>query len=112
MTAPTGNPRGRPRGAKSRRTIEIELKAQATAKAIEGALPNAFDGDAHGLLMMVYKDPGQPIELRIEAAGKAIRYEKPALSTIDMNSTGEHIVYAISDKPMDADEWEASWAKH
>jgi hypothetical protein len=26
--------------------------------------------------MAIYKDPSQPIQLRIEAAGKAIAYEK------------------------------------
>jgi len=34
----------------------------------------AFEGDAHALLMAVYRDTGQPIELRIEAARAAIGY--------------------------------------
>lgn len=112
MTSPTGNPRGRPPGAKNKRTAEIEAKALATARAIEAALPGSFEGDAHALLMMVYKDVTQPIELRLEAAGKAIRYEKPALASVDHTSLGKSIKPEISDKPMTAEEWEASCIKH
>ncbi len=48
------------------------------AEKIGLAVPDAFEGDAHAFLIAIYKDPRQPIELRLEAAGKAIRYEKPA----------------------------------
>ena len=44
---------------------------------------DAFKGDAHALLVMVYCDPRQPIELRIDAAKAAIGYEKPKLASID-----------------------------
>lgn len=53
------------------------------AKTIEEALEGAFEGDAHALLMVVYKDPSKEMALRIDAAKAAIRYEKPALSTIE-----------------------------
>lgn len=57
------------------------MKAQA--KKLEAALgEGAFKGDAHELLMAVYKDPTYPIDVRLDAAGKAIRYEKPALQAI------------------------------
>jgi hypothetical protein len=46
---------------------------------------DAFEGDAHALLAAVYKDPAQPMELRMEAAKAAIGYEKPRLAAIDGN---------------------------
>ena len=39
--------------------------------------------DAHSLLRMVYLDPAQPIEVRIDAAKAAIGYELPKLNAID-----------------------------
>jgi hypothetical protein len=49
------------------------------AREIEATLPEAFHGDAHAFLMSVYKDQTLDRRLRLEAAGKAIKYEKPAL---------------------------------
>jgi hypothetical protein len=46
---------------------------------------NAFEGDAHSLLIAVYKDRSHPIELRLEAAKAAIRFEKPALGSIEQS---------------------------
>ena len=56
--------------------------AQA-AQVIEAALPDAFAGDAHSLLVAIYKDVSRPIELRIDAAKAAIRYETPALAAVE-----------------------------
>ena len=96
---------GRPEGSRNRRTVEVEERAREAAAALAQAIPGAFDGDAHALLMLVYKDPQQPMELRLEAAGKAIRYEKPALATMDVAVTGSRAV--ILDRPMTLNEWEA-----
>ena len=105
MTKPTGNPPGRPKGRKNKRTRETEAAARAAAEAIGLAVPGAFEGDAHAYLMAVYKDPSQPVELRLEAAGKAIRYEKPALASIE--NTGA-IRYEVSREPeLTMEEWEA-----
>jgi hypothetical protein len=83
MGTRTGKPRGRPPGSKSSYTKEREKALKETAKKLSRALPGAFDGDAHALLMAVYKDPSQEWKLRINAAVAAIRYEKPALASID-----------------------------
>lgn len=85
----TGNPRGRPKGARNKRTEEVIKATEEVATALEGAIPNAFTGDAHALLMAVYKDPGKEWQLRIDAAKAAIRYEKPALNTVDANINGD-----------------------
>src|SRR5262245_20958942 len=69
---------GRPPGRKNNRTIELE---QSLARAVAG-LPEAFEGDAHAFLTSVYKNPEIPLEIRILAAGRALRVEKPVLSAM------------------------------
>jgi hypothetical protein len=60
-----------------------ESLADAAAN-ITGALgAEAFEGDAHALLMAVYKDARQPIELRVAAAKAAIGFERPRLAAIE-----------------------------
>ena len=68
-------------------------------------LDEPFDGDALTLLQLTYRDGAHPIELRLEAAKAAIRYEKPALASIDLTSTNEHTVFTISDRPLTPEEW-------
>ena len=36
---------------------------------------NAFEGNAHSLLIAIYKDGSMPIGLRLDAAKAAVRYE-------------------------------------
>jgi hypothetical protein len=79
----TGNPRGRPKGAKSQHTKEREQRVEAAARALEGVIPEAFTGDAHTYLMAVYKDPTLPVKDRLAAAVAAIGYEKPRLSSVE-----------------------------
>lgn len=68
---------GRPAGRKNNRTLELE----AALREATAALPEQFEGDAHAFLASVYKNPAFPIETRILAAGKALRVEKPALTS-------------------------------
>lgn len=82
MGAKTGNPRGRPKGVKNRRTKAVEAATAVAAVKIAEAIPGAFEGDAHSLLMAVYKDPLKDWNVRVDAAKAAIRYEKPALSSV------------------------------
>ena len=45
-----------------------------------------FNGDAHALLVMIYRDQTLPLVMRLDAAKAAISYETPvlaAISTID-----------------------------
>ena len=76
-TPRTGRPRGRPPGSRNKRTLQAEAAAQATAAAIAAALPAGFEGDAHALLMAVYKNPAIDLHVRLDAAKAAIRFEKP-----------------------------------
>ena len=87
MYIPTGRPRGRPPGSPNKRTTDIKQAVAKAAQRLEAEIPDAFVGDAHAFLVAIYKSPDYPIELRLEAAGKAIRYEKPALAAVQVNAT-------------------------
>lgn len=67
---------GHPPGRKNNNTLALE---EAAGKAMAN-IDDAFDGDAHAFLQTVYRDPNMPIEVRITAAGRALRVEKPVLS--------------------------------
>ena len=76
---------GRPPGRKNNATLAMEEAARKAAAQIDGA----FEGDAHAFLQAVYRNPDMPLEVRIMAAGRALRVEKPVLSAshsqIDVN---------------------------
>jgi hypothetical protein len=76
---------GRPPGRKNNKTLALEKAMQDAVAQIDGA----FDGDAHAFLQAVYRNPDVPLEVRIMAAGRALRVEKPTLtasrSTVDVH---------------------------
>ena len=75
---------GRRRGTKNRHTVARELALADAAAKITGALgTDKFEGDAHALLVSVYKNTAQPIGLRVQAAKAAIGYEKTRLTAGD-----------------------------
>ena len=79
---------------------------KASSVTIGHAIPGAFEGDAHAFLMSVYKNPEFDLAVRIDAAGKAIRFEKPLLAAVDLNSKSEHVIYAVSDEPvLSPEQW-------
>ena len=80
---------GRRRGVKNKRTMALERAQVETAVQIADVLGGqAFAGDAHALLMGVYKDQSQPVELRVQAAKAAVGYEKPRLTAVDSKDDG------------------------
>jgi hypothetical protein len=86
----TGRPKtgGRKCGAKNKRTVARELALADTAEKITAALgTDGFAGDAHALLMMVYKNATQPLKLRVLAAKAAIGYEKSRPAAVDKTHT-------------------------
>jgi hypothetical protein len=78
---------GRQKGTPNKRTQEREAAVQDAARKLETLIPNAFEGDSHAFLVSVYKDPAHPIERRLDAAKAAIPYERPRLSTTELNGT-------------------------
>ena len=98
---------GRQAGTKNKRTKELERATAVAAEAIADAIPEAFAGDAHAFLMTVYKDPSHPLPVRLDAAGKAIRFEKPALAQIEQTLDGDMTHRVISADPLSSEDWEA-----
>lgn len=72
---------GRPPGSKNKKTLEMEAVMRKAVAGIDGA----FEGDAHAFLQAVYKNPDVPLEVRILAASRALRVEKPVLSATNGN---------------------------
>jgi hypothetical protein len=90
MPAPKGHPRygGRKAGTPNRRTQEMLTAAREKACRVLG--DDAFDGDAHALLVLVYRDSSLPIEVRLDAAKAAIGYESPRLTRSMPGSASLH----------------------
>jgi hypothetical protein len=77
------------------------MATATAAEQISAALGlEVFHGDAHALLMTVYKDLNQPIGLRIEAAKAALPYEKPRLASVENKIVDEFD--SMSDEQIEA----------
>ena len=75
---------GRKAGTPNKRTLALRSATDSLAERIVAALgEDGFKGDAHALLVAVYKDGRQPIELRMQAAKAALPVEKPRLAAIE-----------------------------
>jgi hypothetical protein len=90
-----GGPRpgsGRPKGSQSasvkkRRAVQREISNQVVAK-FQADHPDAFPGDSLDFLRCVFKNPDVELSVRIDAAGKAVRFEHPtAVITQDLTPT-------------------------
>ncbi len=94
---------GRKAGAKNKATVAREqAQAKAAARITEALGTDAFQGDAHTLLVSIYKDPSLPISVRLDAAKAAIGYEKPRLALVDggvdANLSWAKIVEEVAEK--------------
>jgi hypothetical protein len=77
---------GRKKGTPNKRTVAATEAAQQAALVLAEALgEHAFPGDAHALLMSVYKDTRLAIDLRADAAKAALPYEKPRLQSTTLS---------------------------
>lgn len=81
---------GRKAGTPNRRTAELAEATASVAERLSEAITDAFTGDAHAYMMSIYKDPAQPVELRLEAAKAAARFEKPALQATRLQGDEDH----------------------
>ncbi len=81
---------GRKKGTPNKRTAQRELRIREAAAAVASLIPGAFEGDSHALLMAIYKNPHNPIELRLDAAKAAIGYEKPRLAAVEHKGDKEN----------------------
>jgi hypothetical protein len=69
---------------------------------IAGTIPDAFRGDAHALLVAIYRDPRHPLDLRLDAAKAAVRFEKPALASTTLDATLRNDPSTLSDAQLAA----------
>jgi hypothetical protein len=96
---------GRKKGSRNRMTMARET---AISNVVEAALiENGFAGDAHAFLMGVYKDPEQPLVMRIDAAKAAIGYEKPKLTSLDANIDANIGTYEATPIPVESRDSDA-----
>ena len=99
---------GRKPGSRNRRTEALKAAMDEKAAQIAEALGTAaFDGDAHALLIAIYKDGRLPVELRVDAAKAAIGYEKPRLSSIEASLEGTIGTYTALAIPVDSRDSDA-----
>jgi len=77
---------GRAKGTPNKFTLAKKRAKEKAAKLVAAALPDAFEGDSHALLVAIYKDKTHDIGLRLDAAKAAIAYEIPRLSSVDMKA--------------------------
>jgi hypothetical protein len=68
------------KGAPNKRTKEALDAARDKSRKALGE--DAFDGDAHALLMAVYRNTSLPLEVRLDATKVAINYESPRLNAV------------------------------
>lgn len=87
---------GRKKGSTGEKTIARAQRVKELAQVIEQTIPGAFLGDSHDFLMTIYKDPTQPMPLRIDAAKASIGYEKPKLAAIEHSGDPENPVETVT----------------
>lgn len=69
---------------------------QEAASWLDQQMPESFKGDAHALLMSVYKDVTHPLSIRLDAAKAAISYEKPRLAAVEHSGNQDNpVAYSI-----------------
>lgn len=102
MNIPTGRLRGRPPGSPNKRTAAIKAAVAQAAERLAAEIPDAFVGDAHAFLMAIYKDPSQPIDLRLDAAKAAIRFEKPALAAVQVKEDRRREMHEFTTAELEA----------
>ena len=78
---------GRPKGAKNQRTVAVEQAMQVVAEKLKRTVPDAFEGDGVAYMQSVYRDPSFSQELRLDAAAKAARFERPTLAAVAVQQT-------------------------
>ena len=93
---------GRPAGSKDgpriarQRLMEEVTRTLGTKDIVIDGVPIAlFEGDALDLLRAVYRDPRVGLDLRIDAAKTAIRYERPSIAAVEIDA-GKEKVFRIT----------------
>lgn len=83
---------GRTKGTPNKKSAAFRAAQADAARRLSELIPVA-DLDALTLLQAIYRSPEFDLPLRIEAAKQAIRFERPALSSVDSKLSGEISTY-------------------
>jgi hypothetical protein len=90
---------GRPRGSRNPNTKARREASQAIIRQFAIDNPDAFAGDAVSLMQCIYRDASLPLEIRLDAASKAARFERPALAaTLTRDTTPVPATQAAADQ--------------
>lgn len=87
---------GRRKGTTNQRIKRLRSVMREVAIKFGAAVPDAFEGDGHAFMVAVYKHPDIPLEVRLDAASKAARYEKPTLQAIEHSGNQEKPVHQVT----------------
>ena len=116
MDIPTIRPKkiktgGRQKGTKNKTTIARQQAIEEALRTIRNANgTGVYDGDAHGPLMLVYKNEAFPLDVRTRAAEAALKFEKPALAAVDLKATVEQTYVVRMPEPCATlEEWKAKY---
>lgn len=94
---PSANPNGRPKGSVGARVLEREQKLREITARLGYDIEGGPQFDAHALLVAAYRHPDLPIDIRLDAAKAAIKFEKPALSAGSVSGEVHHS-FSIADQ--------------
>jgi hypothetical protein len=78
---------GRKPGARNKRTVEV----LAAPDNVLATMVEPFEGDGVALLQLVYKDPRQPLSIRMNAASLAAKYERPTAVIMNEAPSDTHM---------------------
>ena len=93
----SGNPTGRPKGRLDQRVKQREEALRKITAQLGHDADNGPQFDAHTFLCAAYRHPDLPIDIRVDCAKVAIRFEKPALQANSL--TGDvHHHFSIADQ--------------
>ena len=73
---------GRRRGSSNPNTERAKAEIRAAMAKYEPTIPDLFEGDAVGLMQLIYKDPRWDISVRLDAAKSAAKFERPTLQAV------------------------------
>jgi hypothetical protein len=87
---PKRNKGGRPKGSPNKRSPALTRAVKFMIRKSLKQIPDGdlFEGDAYELFCVIYRDLRQDGTVRMEAAGKAIRHERPQLMSSTVQHTG------------------------
>ena len=103
-----GRPKGSPDRTIRKSTTRLQRGIEVATKFLPKTEKAQFERDPLALLMWAYKNPDLPIEVRMQCAIAAIRYEKPRLAPTTvpvrrlLDMTDEELAATISETRAEA----------